>query len=76
MSIQRSCEKSGEAMPFSEKAKFSQSALRRHKGTEKQARDKEKGKLLKEIARKQREATEKEAGISSGLSQQVAKLDI
>ena len=75
MSIQRSCEKSGEAAPFSEEGKEEQRALRRYKGTEKQARDKEKGKLLKEIARKQREATEKEAGISS-LSQQVAKLDI
>lgn len=70
MSIQRSCEKSGETTPFSEKGKEEQRALRRYKGTEKQARDKEQGKLLKEITRKQREA-----GISS-LSQQVAIIDI
>ncbi len=77
MSIQRSCEKPEEAtpLPFTEQGKLLQRALRRYKGTEKQARDKEHGKILKEIARKQREATDKKAGISS-LSQQVAKLDI
>ena len=75
MSIQRSCQKSGETTPFSEKGKEQQRALRRYKGTEKQAMDKEKGKLLKAMARNEREARDKETGVSS-LSQTVADFNI
>ena len=75
MSIQRSCQKSGETTPFSEKGKEQQRALRRYKGTEKQAMDKEKGKLLKAMARNEREAKNGETGMSS-LSQTVADINI
>ena len=77
ISIQRSCEESGgKTTPFSEKGKEEQRALRRYKGTEKQARDKKRGKLLKEFARKQREAADKQGAAISSLSQQVANINI
>ena len=79
ISIQRSCEESGgdcSSLPFSEKGKEEQRALRRYKVTEKQARDKEKGKLLKEFARKQREAADKQGAEIPSLSQQVANINI
>jgi len=75
ISIQRSCQISGESLPYGEKGKEKQRALRRYKGTAKQARDKEKGRLLKESARKEGERASYATGVSS-LSQQVANINI
>jgi hypothetical protein len=75
ISIQRSCQISGESLPYGEKGKEKQRTLRRYKGTAKQARDKEKGRLLKESARKEREGASNATGVSS-LSQQVANINI
>ena len=75
ISIQRSCKISGESLPYGEKGKEEQRALRRYKGTAKQARDKEMGRLLKERPRKEREGASKATGVSS-LSRQVANINI
>jgi hypothetical protein len=75
ISIQRSCQISGESLPYGEKGKEEQRALRRYKGTAKQVRDKEKGRLLKESAREEREGASNATGVSS-LSQQVANINI
>ena len=75
ISIQRSCQISGESLPYGKKGKEEQRALRRYKGTAKQARDKEKGRHLRESARKEREGASNATGVSS-LSQQVANINI
>jgi DTW domain-containing protein YfiP len=52
--ISRAMIKSGDALPFTHHSKVDQQKLRRTKGTEKQVKDKEKGKILKSEVKRER----------------------